>query len=129
MGLGPDELARLAAAALTPKEPPTVGLSHLHEPRVSVREEAAVVVDRLRRVGQTTFRALSADCPSTLHVVARFLALLELYRERMVTFDQLTPLGELTCRWTGDDSDAPVDVGGEFDGELMMTQEGEEGQA
>lgn len=123
VGLGPDELARLAAAALTPKEPPMVGLTHLHEVRVSVREEAAVVVGRLRQLGQTTFRALSADCPSTLHVVARFLALLELYRERMVTFDQLTPLGELTCRWIGDDTDTPIDVGGEFDGEPMITEE------
>lgn len=114
VGLGPQELAALAARAVAPKPVPSVSLTHLHQPRVSVREQAAVLVERLRRTRQTTFRALSADCPTTLHVVARFLALLELYRERAVTFEQLTPLGELTVRWSGDD-DATVDVGAEFD--------------
>jgi segregation and condensation protein A len=36
-------------------------------------------------------------------VVARFLALLEIYRDGLVTFDQPTPLGELYVRWIGDD--------------------------
>lgn len=116
VGLGPQELAALAAKAVTPKPVPVVGLTHLHQPRVSVREQAAVLVERLRRTRQSTFRALAADCPSTLHVVARFLALLELYRERVVAFEQVTPLGELTVRWSGDDDrDQPLDVGAEFD--------------
>lgn len=114
MGLGPEELAALAARALTPRPKPAIPTAHLHQQQVSVREQAAVLVDRLRRQGTATFRALSADCPSTLHVVARFLALLELYRERAVSFDQLTPLGELTVRWTGSDEVEP-DVGEEFD--------------
>ncbi|HEY9409067.1 MAG TPA: segregation/condensation protein A [Jiangellaceae bacterium] len=116
VGLGPHELAALAAKAVTPKPVPVVGLTHLHQPQVSVREQAALLVERLRRSRQVTFRALAADCPSTLHVVARFLALLELYRERVVAFEQLTPLGELTIRWSGDDDDdRPVEVGAEFD--------------
>jgi len=115
VGLGPGELAALAARVLEPKPVPTVALSHLHQTRVSVREQAAVLVDRLRRSRSATFRALSADCPTTLHVVARFLALLELYRERAVAFEQLTPLGELTVRWTGDDAAADLAVGDEFD--------------
>jgi segregation and condensation protein A len=114
VGLGPAELAALAAKVLEPKPVPTVGVAHLHQTRVSVREQAAMLVDRLRRTRSVTFRALSADCPTTLHVVARFLALLELYRERAVSFEQVTPLGELTVRWTGDD-EADVAVGDEFD--------------
>ncbi|PSL03543.1 condensin subunit ScpA [Haloactinopolyspora alba] len=116
VGLGPEELARLAAKALTPKPAPTVATGHLHQPRVSVRDEAVVVVDRLRRSGVLTFRTLAADCPSTLHVVARFLSLLELYRERSVSFEQVSALGELTVRWTGDDDDdGSVQIGAEFD--------------
>nr|WP_240759989.1 segregation/condensation protein A [Phytoactinopolyspora endophytica] len=116
VGLGPEELAQLAARVLTPKPVPTVGLAHLHEPRVSVREQAAFVVDWLRRSRQVTFRALAMDSPSTTHVVARFLALLELYRERAVAFEQVTPLGDLTIRWTGDDDDeTPIGIGDEFD--------------
>jgi segregation and condensation protein A len=114
VALGPEELADLAARVLAPKPASTVSLTHLHQARVSVREEAAGVVDRLRRVSSATFRSLSADCPTTLHVVARFLALLELFRERVVVFEQVSPLAELTVRWTGND-DGPVEVGGEFD--------------
>ncbi|MGH8773798.1 MAG: segregation and condensation protein A [Jiangellaceae bacterium] len=116
VGLGPHELTALAARTLEPKPPQTIGTAHLHEARVSVREQAAVLVERLRRSRSATFRALSADCPTTLHVVARFLALLELYRDRVVSFEQLTPLGELTVRWSGDDG--PVDaVTDEYDDE------------
>jgi segregation and condensation protein A len=114
VGLGPAELAALAAKVLEPRPVPTVATAHLHHVRVSVREQAVVLVERLRRTRSATFRALSADCPTTLHVVARFLALLELYRERAVAFEQVTPLGELTVRWTGE-HDAEVAVGDEFD--------------
>lgn len=114
LGLGPDELAALAARALAPKPAPMVSIAHLHQTRVSVREEAAIVVERLRRVRSASFRSLSADAPSTLHVVARFLALLELFRERLVSFEQVSALGELTVRWSGDD-EGDVEVGAEFD--------------
>ncbi|MSW35977.1 MAG: segregation/condensation protein A [Actinobacteria bacterium] len=101
IGLGPDEFAALAGRALAPKPVPTVSISHVHAPRVSVREQAAILVDRLRRHPSSTFRSLTNDCETTLLIVARFLALLELYREGSVAFDQLTPLGELHVRWTG----------------------------
>jgi segregation and condensation protein A len=127
VGLGPEELAVLAARALTPRPQPAIPTVHLHQEQVSVREQAAVLVDRLRRRGTATFRALSADCPSTLHVVARFLALLELYRERAVSFDQLMPLGELTVRWTGSDEVEPV-VGEEFDADDPVAVQPEGGQ-
>lgn len=102
--MGPDRLAALAAGALAPRPaPPGVDLAHLHAPAVSVREQAEVVAGRVRRQGATTFRALVADAGETVVVVARFLALLELFREGLVGFDQVSPLGELTVRWAGDE--------------------------
>jgi len=115
--LGPDELAVLAAKAIAPRAaPPGVDLSHLYAPMVSVREQAAVLVDRLRRGGAASFRTLVADADSPLVVVVRFLALLELFREGAVGFEQVTPLGELTVRWTGAD-DGEVVVSGDYDEE------------
>lgn len=110
----PEQLAMIAARALTPKEPETVGLTHLHAPAVSVREQAVLVVDRLREEGSMSFRSLVRDAGTTLVVVARFLALLELFRDQQVTFDQAESLGELDVRWTGAD-EGTVDVGAEFD--------------
>jgi len=104
--VGPDELARLAARALAPKAPPPgVDLAHLHAPAVSAREQALVLADRLRHDGAASFRALTADAGEVVVVVARFLALLELFREGLVGFDQVAPLGELTVRWAGGDDD------------------------
>ncbi len=114
IGIGLEQFAALAAKALEPKPVQEVGLAHIHAPAVSVREQAGVVVDRLRRSGTMTFRALCGDSPDTLTTVARFLALLELFREGAVGFDQVSPLGELTVRWTG--SDDEIEITDEFDG-------------
>ena len=119
IGLGLEEFATLAARAMAPKPVPEVSLSHLHAPAVSVREQAALVVDRLRRHSTMTFRALSGDSPDTLTTVARFLALLELFREGVVSFDQVVPMGELTVRWTGA-TDGDVEVTDEFDGTVAQ---------
>jgi segregation and condensation protein A len=107
LDLTPEQFAALAARALTPKVPEVVSVSHLHAPPVSVSEQLLVVRNHLVRSGTATFRALTADCGHTLEVVARFLALLELYRQQRVVFEQLTPLGELHVRWTG--GTAPAD--------------------
>ncbi|HEY9350626.1 MAG TPA: segregation/condensation protein A [Acidothermales bacterium] len=101
VAVGPVELAALAARALQPKPAPTVATAHLHASKVSVSEQALLLTERLRQLHTATFRALSADCPDVAHVVARFLALLDLYRERAVTFEQVAPMGELTVRWAG----------------------------
>jgi segregation and condensation protein A len=114
LGVTPEQLAAIAARASQPKSPPTVGLEHLHAPAVSVREQAVLIVDRLRRTRSASFRVLIADASSTLVIVARFLALLELFREGAVAFDQAAPLADLTIRWTGAD-DGDVDVDDEFD--------------
>jgi segregation and condensation protein A len=101
LDLTPEQFAALAARALAPKAPEVVGVSHLHAPAVSVSEQLLVVRNHLVRSGTASFRALTADCGHTNEVVARFLALLELYRQQRVVFEQLTPLGELHVRWTG----------------------------
>lgn len=115
IGIGLEQFARLAARAMEPKPVLEVSLQHIHAAKVSVREQAALVVDRLRRSGTMTFRALCGDSPDKLTTVARFLSLLELFREGAVGFDQVTPLGELTIRWTGAE-DGEVDIHDEFDG-------------
>ena len=115
IGLGLDEFAALASRALAPKPVQELSLAHIHAPTVSVREQATVVVDRLRRSTAMTFRALVSDSPDTLTTVARFLALLELFREGAVSFDQMSPLGELTVRWTGSE-EGEIEIEDEFDG-------------
>jgi segregation and condensation protein A len=128
LGIDPAGLAALAARALAPKTdvPEGVSLAHLHAPTVTVREQAVVIVNRLRRQRSTTFRALVSDSPDTVTTVCRFLALLELFREAAVSFDQVTPLGELTIRWTGSD-EGEIDVSDEFD--EVAKPESEDGEA
>jgi segregation and condensation protein A len=119
----PEQFAQLAGKALTHKPVATVSITHVHAPRVSVREQAAVLVERLRRQSVATFRSLVADCDTTLVVVARFLALLELYREGSVAFDQVTPLGELHIRWTGP-AEGEIEVAAEeYDGAQIDLRE------
>lgn len=119
IGIGLEQFAQLAAAAMAPKPgPPEIGLAHIHGSKVSVKEQAALVIERLRSGGQVTFRGLCADSPDTLTTVARFLSLLELFREGAVTFDQVTALGELTVRWTGDEAvDVDDLIQDEFEGQ------------
>jgi segregation and condensation protein A len=101
ISISPARLAALAAKVMAPKQATVLSLAHMHAPAVSVREQAVVVVDRLRQQRAMTFRALTGDSPTMLTTVARFLALLELFRDGAVAFEQLTPLGELTVRWIG----------------------------
>ena len=116
----PDLIATLAAHALQPKpDAPLVSTAHLHGAVVSVREQASIIVGRLQRDGALSFRELVADAQHVNVVVARFLALLELFREAAVAFEQARSLGELTIRWTGN---GDVDVSAEFD-EVDLVEE------
>ncbi|MDT6987310.1 segregation/condensation protein A [Streptomyces lusitanus] len=115
ISIGPEGFARLAVKAMQPKPKPQVYVDHIHAPLVSVQEQAGIVVARLKELGEASFRALVEDTDDTLTVVARFLALLELYREKAVALDQETALGELTVRWTGGDGDSVPAVTDEFD--------------
>lgn len=113
LAIGPEDLARIAARALAPRPSPEVRLDHLHAPAVSVREQASLIVARLRRHPVTTFRALTDDADSTAVVIGRFLALLDLYREGVLAFEQPSALGELTIRWLGGARE--VEVSSDFD--------------
>ncbi|MFG2555206.1 segregation and condensation protein A [Streptomyces sp. NPDC048581] len=115
ISIGAEGFAKLAVKAMQPKPRPQVYVDHIHAPLVSVQEQAGIVVARLRELGEASFRALIEDTDDTLTVVARFLALLELYREKAVALDQETALGELVVRWTGGDGDETPAVTDEFD--------------
>ena len=105
LGVNPDQFAQIAAAAFAPRPVPTVGLAHLHAPKVSVVEQARIILEMLKSRGQgewLTFHELVVGCELHVEIVARFLALLELFREKAVDFEQPTPLGELAVSWTGE---------------------------
>ncbi len=110
VGLGAVEFAALAARVLAPKSVPRCRSSTSTRQATSVREQAELLAGRLAGLRRATFRALTSDCAGTYEVVARFLALLELYREQAVSFEQIQPLGELHVTWTGPDTDEPVNI-------------------
>jgi segregation and condensation protein A len=101
LGMDAERFAELAAAVFRPKPPPTVSLDHLHAAKVSVPEHMAILRDRLAELGMASFHQLTTDCQEPLQVVARFLAVLELYREASVALDQEEAFGELMVSWTG----------------------------
>jgi len=111
-----EDFAAIALLAFAPRSIPTVGLDHLHAPLVSIREQAAHVVSRLREGTPLTFRELVADAGIPGVVVARFLAVLELYRHAAIDFDQHEPLGELTITWTAQtwSDDALAHLGAQY---------------
>ncbi len=118
ISIGPDRFAALAASALAPKIIPTVGIDHIHAPAVSVAEQAQIVATRLAREGSATFRALIADVDEIAVIVARFLSLLELFRQGRVALEQAAALGDLHVRWTADDVEPDeVEIESEFDEE------------
>ncbi|WP_380280396.1 segregation and condensation protein A [Kitasatospora purpeofusca] len=115
ISVGAERLAQLAARAMAPKPEPVVYVDHIHTPPVSVREQAGLVAGLLTELGEATFQRLVADAPDTMVVVARFLALLELYRERALAFEQPDALGELVVRWVAQADRGAVEVTDEFD--------------
>jgi len=105
LGLGPAEFARLASVTLAPKPPPTVSTEHIHAPMISVRDQALIIAARLRELGRASFRQLTAGAAGNYEVVASFLALLDLYKEDVISFEQVAALGELYVTWTGPDDE------------------------
>ncbi|MSO64068.1 MAG: segregation/condensation protein A [Actinobacteria bacterium] len=101
IGVGAARFAAIAERVLTPKTPTLMSVEHLHLPLVSVAEESRVVVAALRRATSLSFRNLITDSDSTLVIVARFLALLDLYRQGVLRFNQVIAMGELQISWTG----------------------------
>ena len=124
IGVGATRFAAIAERCLTPKTPPVVAVHHLHSSSVSVAEESKWVVEALRAGRTLSFRNLISDADSTLVVVARFLALLDLYRQGVLRFDQVLALGELQISWTGSDS-GEIEATDEFDIPVISTEEDE----
>lgn len=122
IGVGPARFAAIAERVLTPKVAPLVSVEHLHLPLVSVAEESKLVVEALRRSKSLSFRNLVSDAENTLVIVARFLALLDLYRQGVLRFNQVIALGELQISWTGSDS-GEVEVSDEFDIPVVSEEE------
>jgi segregation and condensation protein A len=114
IGVGPERFAAIADRVLTPKVAPVVAVEHLHSALVSVTEESRLVVEALRKGRTVSFRALIQEADSTLVVVARFLALLDLYRQGALRFEQVVALGELQISWVGSD-EGEVLASAEFD--------------
>ena len=126
IGVGAERFGAIAQRVLSPKVTPTVGIAHIHSPLVSVAEEAVTIVNELRRTGKSTFRHLISDASSVLVVVARFLALLELYREGVVRFEQVIALGELAVTWTGS-AEGQIEVSDEFDSPIVQSEDNTNG--
>ena len=127
IGVGPERFAAIADRILTPKAPPVVAVEHLHTALVSVSEQSRLVVEALRLSKTMSFRSLCQDANSTLVVVARFLALLDLYRQGNLRFNQVIALGELQISWTGSD-EGDVEVTDEFDIPVVGLDETVEGE-
>jgi segregation and condensation protein A len=114
IGVGPERFAAIADRVLTPKVAPLVAVEHLHSALVSVAEESRLVVEALRKGRTLSFRTLIQEADSTLVVVARFLALLDLYRQGALRFEQVVALGELQISWIGSD-EGEILASSEFD--------------
>ena len=127
IGVGPERFASIAERVLTPKSPPVVAIAHLHMALVSVSEQSKLVVEALRHSKTMSFRSLCHDADSTMVVVARFLALLDLYRQGNLRFNQVMALGELQISWTGSD-EGDVEVTDEFDIPVIGIDETVEGE-
>ena len=127
IGVGPERFASIAERVLTPKSPPVVAIAHLHMALVSVSEQSKLVVEALRHSKTMSFRSLCHDADSTVVVVARFLALLDLYRQGNLRFNQVMALGELQISWTGSD-EGDVEVTDEFDIPVIGIDETVEGE-
>jgi segregation and condensation protein A len=113
------DLAGIAAKAFAPKpeEPDGVNVEHIHAQPVSVREQAGIIAARLREAGMASFHDLADDAAASLVVIARFLALLEMYRDRAVGFEQVAPLTELVVHWLGrEDWDAAAGIEDDYTG-------------
>jgi len=110
VGVTPEELARLAAAALTPAPPPEVTTTHLAPPRLSVAETVSSLAQRLRDRGSSSFEDLVGHRAAPIEVVVGLLAVLELYKRSLVELDQASTFGDIAVRWTGGDLVDPADL-------------------
>jgi len=128
IGVGAARFAAIAERVLTPKSAPVVAIEHLHSALVSVTEESKLVVEALRKGRTMSFRSLISDAASTLVVVARFLALLDLYRQGALRFNQVVALGDLQISWTGAET-GEIETTDEFDIPVVLEDEENDSKA
>lgn len=114
LGVSPDRFAALAERALTPRTDPTLSVQHLHLPLVSVAEQALEIAALLKERKVLTFRGLTEGETNRFVLIARFLGLLELYREGVVRFQQMVSFGELSVEWIAPE-DRILTISDEFD--------------
>ena len=124
LGLTPDRFAALAERAMTPRKELVLSVEHLHLPLVSVAEQALEIAARLKEKKVLTFRALTDGETNRFVLIARFLGLLELYREGAVRFQQVISFGELTVEWVAPE-DRVISISDEFDRPVEVEASGE----
>jgi segregation and condensation protein A len=100
-GVTPLDLRNAFARASAPRPVPRIDLEHVAPIRISVTDAIVELVDELPRVGQITFRALTAPLVDRIEIVVRFLAVLELYKRGLVDLHQSASFGELSIQWIG----------------------------
>jgi segregation and condensation protein A len=109
-GVEPEELARMAAAALTPAPAPEVATTHIAPPKLSVAEAVADLAERLRQRGSSSFEDLVGKQAVPIEVVVGLLALLELYKRSLVEIEQTATFGDIAVRWTGGEAVEPAAI-------------------
>ena len=125
IGVGPERFAVIADRVLYPKAPPVVSVEHIHRPLVNVAEQTKFVVAALRLAKHLSFRALVHDAEEPMVVVARFLALLDLYRSGSLRFEQLEAFTDLQISWVGSES-GEIAISDEFDTNVTFEEASDE---
>ncbi len=125
IGVGPERFAVIADRVLFPKAPPVVSVEHIHRPLVNVAEQSKFVIAALRLAKHLSFRALVHDAEEPMVVVARFLALLDLYRTGSLRFEQLEAFTDLQISWVGSES-GEITVSEEFDMPVVLEESSDE---
>jgi len=125
IGVGPERFSIIADRTLYPKAPPTVSVEHIHRPLVSVAEQSQFVINALRLAKHLSFRALVHDSDEIMVIVARFLALLDLYRTGSLRFEQLEAFTELQISWVGSTS-GEITISDEFDNPTFIENDDEQ---
>ena len=126
INISPAQFAAIAVSSLLPRQLSEISTAHLHAPLVSVKEQTFLIVTQLSSLKKLSFKQLVDDCETIGHIVARFLSLLELFRQLLVTFEQDEPLGALYLTWQGPDNYTDI-FETEFD-EIVISEEDNEQQ-
>lgn len=102
----PEDFALLAARVFLDAPRQTVSLSQLHVPQADLREQSAIVKNRLAQAQHPLlFSDLVADAKDRGVVVARFLAVLLFFKLQFLRFRQEDPFSPLSLKWIASEKD------------------------